>query len=167
YRAASGYGPITAQWSGVQYWRGGTAFQGTYQIQNVTSGQVLNNGGSTANGSPITQWHAETSVNEYFTFEPTSNGYFRITSAQSGLDLNNSGGGTANNTPVTQWAWANSPNEQWKPVLNSDGTWAFYNLTSGLTLNNPGGSTAQGTQYTQWSWANSPNEKCNLIQVAP
>src|SRR5215471_13211307 len=53
-----------------------------YYIKNVTSGMVLNNGGSLTNGSPITQWNQVTSPNLQWTFIPTSGGYYQINSVK-------------------------------------------------------------------------------------
>jgi hypothetical protein len=138
-------------------------FSGIYEIQNVTSSQVLNQGGSLTNGSPISQWREESSPNLEFTFIATSNGYYQINSVKSGLDVVVANAATTNNAPLVQWSFGSSGDDQWKPVQNTNGTWTFYNLHSGLTLNNSGGSTTEGTQYSQWSWANSPNEEFNLI----
>jgi len=142
-----------------------TSFAGTFEIQNVTSGLALNQGGLTTNGSPITQWTWVSSPNEEFTFIATSNGYYQINSVKSGLDVAVQGAGTTNNAPLVQWAFGSSGDDQWKPVENSNGTWAFYNLHSGLTLNNSGGSATNNSQYSQWSWASSPNEEFNLIRI--
>lgn len=141
------------------------SFAGTFEIQNVTSGLALNQGGLTTNGSPITQWTWEGSVNEEFTFIATSNGYYQINSVKSGLDVAVQGAATTNNAPLIQWAFGSSGDDQWMPVENSNGTWTFYNLHSGLTLNNSGGSTTNNSQYSQWSWADSPNEEFNLIRI--
>jgi hypothetical protein len=139
-------------------------FTGTYEIQNVTSSQVLNQGGSLTNGSPISQWKEESNSNLEFTFIATSNGYYQINSVKSGLDVVVANAATTNNAPLIQWSFGSSGDDQWKPVQITNGTWAFYNLHSGLTLNNTGGSTNEGSQYSQWSWANSPNEEFNLIK---
>jgi hypothetical protein len=159
--------PSDILFTNVALYSGGTtndAFAGTWEIQNVTSSKVLNQGGSLTNGSPISQWSEGTSTNLKFTFIPTSNGYYQINSVKSGLDVVVQSAATTNGAPLIQWSFGASGNDQWKPVQNSDGTWTFYNLHSGLVLNNTGGSTANGTQYSQWSWADSNNEKFNLIQ---
>jgi hypothetical protein len=140
-----------------------TAFGGAWEIQNVTSSKVLNQGGSLTNGSPISQWTEGSSENLKFTFIPTSNGYYQINSVKSGLDVAVQNAATTNGAPLVQWSYGSTGDDQWEPLQNSDGTWTFYNLHSGDVLNNPG-STANGTQYSQWSWANSNNEKFNLIQ---
>jgi hypothetical protein len=140
-------------------------FTGTFEIQNITSGLALNQGGSTTNGSPITQWTWENSVNEEFTFIATSNGYYQINSVKSGLDVAVKNAGTTNNAPLIQEAFGVTGDDQWEPVQNANGTWAFYNLHSGLTMNNSGGSLTNNSPYSQWSWSSSPNEEFNLVRV--
>ena len=159
--------PSNIQFTNVVLYSGGNtndSFSGIWEIQNVTSSKVLNQAGSTTNGSPISQWTEGTSDNLKFTFIPTSNGYYQINSVKSGKDVVVQSAATTNGAPLIQWSFGSSGNDQWKPVQNSYGTWTFYNLHSGLVLNNTGGSTANGTQYSQWSWVNSNNEKFNLIQ---
>lgn len=166
YRAASGQGPVTAQWSKVHYWTGGSpyySFSGAYEIQNVTSGQALNNGGLTSNGAPVSQWNWVGSINEKWQFIPTSNGYFQINSLKSGKDVAVEGSSTSDGANLVQWSFGSAGNDQWKPVKNNNGTWTFFNLHSGKVLNNSGGSTTQGSQYSQWTWLESPNEEFNLI----
>ena len=70
-----------------------------YNIRNVTSGLVLNNGGSTANGSPVTQWNLVTSQNLQWEFVSPTNGYYQIRSVQSGLDCVVQNASTSNNWP--------------------------------------------------------------------
>src|SRR5581483_11987266 len=70
-------------------------FAGTWEIQNVTSGKVLNSGGSTTLGSPVTQWSQGTSDNLKFIFIPNANGYYEIQNVASGLDVVVQGASTA------------------------------------------------------------------------
>jgi len=135
-----------------------------YNIQNVTSSKVLNNGGSTVNGAAVSQWTLGSSPNLQWTFVPTSGGYYQIKSVQSGLDIVVSQAATTNAAPLVQWTFGSSGDDQWKPV-RTNGFWAFYNLNSGLVINNPG-STANGTQYSQWRWANSANEEFNILNTS-
>src|SRR5690348_602448 len=95
-----------------------------YYIQNVTSGQVLNNGGSTANGSPVTQWNQANSQNLQWQFVPTSGGYYQLQSMQSGLDCVVSQAATTNNAKLVQWTFGSSGDDQWKPVF-TNGYFAF------------------------------------------
>ena len=134
-----------------------------WQIQNVTSGKVLNQGGSLTNGSPISQWTSVASDNLRFTFVPASYGYYEIKSVKSSRDVVVAGASTANGALLVQWSLGSAGNDLWKPVQNSDGTWSFYNHKSGKVIDNSGGSLVNGTQYDQWTPGTSSNLKFVLI----
>jgi hypothetical protein len=136
-----------------------------YYLKNVTSGLVLNNQGSTTNGSAITQWNQVNSQNLQFTFVPVTNGYYQIQSVKSGLDVVAKGAATTNNTPIIQWSFGSSGDDQWKPVFTNN-IWVFVNLKSGLVLNNTGGSTNTSSQYTLYRWVpTSGNEQFTIISA--
>lgn len=135
----------------------------TWEIQNVTSSKVLNQGGSTTNGSPISQWTAGSSDNLKFTFLPTGYGYYQINSVKSGKDVVVQSASTANGANLIQWTFGSAGNDQWMPVQNTDATWTFYNLHSGKVINNTGGSLTNGSPYSQWTAGTSNNLKFNLL----
>lgn len=144
-------------------WVTNIAFAGTYELQNVSSGQALDvSGGSTANGAAVVQWPYNGGRNQLWNFIPTSNGYYQIKSANSGLDLNVTAGSTSNGALVVQWPYGTGNNDQWLPSHNADGTYSFYNRNSGLVLDNPGGNT-QATQFLQWGANGGANQKFNCI----
>jgi hypothetical protein len=136
---------------------------GSWQIENVTSGKVLNQGGALTNGAPISQWTSLVSDNLKFTFVPASYGYYQIKSVKSSLDIVVSGASTANGALLVQWSLGSGGNDLWRAVPNSDGTWSFLNHKSGKAINNTGGSTANGTQYSQWTFGTSSNLKFTLL----
>jgi hypothetical protein len=139
-------------------------FSGTFEIQNVASGLVLNNQGKLTNGAPITQWTVATSVNLDWTFIPTSNGYYQINSVKSGLDAVVQSASTAAGAKIVQWSFGSAGNDQWKPVANSDGSYTFFNLHSGLVLADPGSSTATSTQMDQETSNGGANQKWKLLK---
>lgn len=140
------------------------SFSGIYQIQNEASGLVLNNQGRLTNNAPITQWKVTTSSNLDWTFIATSNGYYQINSAKSGLDAVVQGASTANGAGIVQWSFGSSGDDQWQPQQNSDGSYTFVNLHSGLVLEDPGSSTNTSTQMDQWSSNGGSNQKWNLLK---
>src|SRR4051812_18654010 len=79
-----------------------------YNIKNVTSGLVLNNGGSLTNGSAISQWSSGTSVNLQWTFVATDSGYYQIKSVKSGLDIAVKSASLSDNAPLIQWSFGSS-----------------------------------------------------------
>jgi parallel beta-helix repeat protein len=140
------------------------SFSGNYELQNEASGLVLNNQGSTTNGSAITQWTPGSSVNLQWTFIPTSGGYYQINSVKSGLDAVVQGASTAQGAGIIQWSFGSSGDDQWLPQQNSDGSYTFVNLHSGLVLEDPASSTNKTTQMDQWGANGGANQKWMLIQ---
>lgn len=139
-------------------------FAGVFQIKNEASGLVLNNQGSTTNGSAITQWNSISSTNLDWTFMVTSNGYYQIKSSRSGLDAVVQGASTTNGARIVQWSFGSSGDDQWKPVANSDGSYTFYNLKSGLVLSDPNSSTNKTTQMDQETANGGSNQKWTLLK---
>ncbi len=138
-------------------------FAGTYEIQSVSSGQVLDvSAGSTANGATVVQWSYGGASNQLWNFIPTSNGYYQIRNAYSGLDLNVSGASKTNGAKIVQWQFGSQSNDQWRPVRQIDGSYVFYNRNSGLLLDNPGGTT-QGVQFDQSGANSASNQRFRLI----
>ena len=135
-----------------------------YYLKNAYSGLVLNNGGSTTNGSPITQWSQSASPNLEWTFIATSGGYYQMNSVKSGLDIVVKSASTSSGAPLVQWSFGSSGDDQWKPVY-TNGFWTFFNKKSNLVINNPG-STANGAQYTQATWNKSANQEFTLTAVS-
>ena len=165
----NGYQKMANAWNGaIQQviaagWVTHLDFAGTYEIQSVSSGQVLDvYGGSTSNNAPIVQWPYTGGRNQLWNFIPTSNGYYQIKSANSGLDLNVAGASTGSGAAIVQWPFGPQGNDQWFPARNSDGTYCFYNRNSGLVLDNPGGTT-QATQFIQWGGNGFANQRFNVI----
>jgi len=139
-------------------------FAGTYEIQNEASGKVLNNQGSTTNGSPVSQWTEGSSVNLQWTFIATSGGYYQINSSMSGKDAVVQSASTANGAKIIQWSFGSSGDDQWLPQSNSDGSYTFVNLHSGLVLGDPGSSGSNGTQMDQETSNGGSNQKWTLIK---
>jgi len=143
---------------------GGGNFSGTYEIQNEASGKVLNNQGSTTNGSPVSQWTEGSSVNLQWTFIATSGGYYQINSSMSGKDAVVQSASTASGAKIVQWSFGSSGDDQWLPQSNSDGSYTFVNLHSGLVLGDPGSSGSNGTQMDQETSNGGSNQKWNLLK---
>lgn len=138
-------------------------FAGVFEIQSVSSGQVLDvRGGSTANNVPVIQWPYTNGRNQLWNFIPTSNGYYQIKNANSALNVNVYGGSTATGALIIQWPFGSGNNDHWLPARQADGSYVFYNRNSGLLLDNPGGNT-QDRQFDQWGANGGSNQRFNVI----
>ncbi|MDE3099725.1 MAG: RICIN domain-containing protein [Verrucomicrobiota bacterium] len=144
---------------------GGIDTTATYHIQNEASGLVLNNQGSTTDGTAITQWSSSsTSDNLKWTFILTSNGYYQINSVKSGLDAVVQSASTSQGAGIIQWSFGSAGNDQWQPQANSDGSYTFVNLHSGLVLEDPASSASTSTQMDQWGSNGGSNQKWKLLK---
>lgn len=143
---------------------GGIDTSAIYQIQNEASGKVLNNQGSTTNGSPVSQWTSGSSVNLQWKFIATSGGYYQINSVMSGKDAVVQSASTAAGAKIIQWSFGSSGDDQWLPQSNSDGSFTFVNLHSGLVLGDPGSSGSNGTQMDQEASNGGSNQKWMLLK---
>jgi hypothetical protein len=141
---------------------------GTYEIQNVNSGLVLNVvGGNTTPGTEVIQYPwANGQSNSLWTFVPTSGGYYQIKNASTGQVLNVSASSGQEGALVVEWpAQSMIPgNDQWLPVQNPDGTFSFYNLLSRFALDAPAASTASNVQLDQYPGNFTAAQKFNLIK---
>jgi len=146
-------------------WVANINFAGKFEIQSVSSGQVLDvNGGSTANGAAIIQYPYGGGSNQLWNFIPTSNGYYQIKNAYSALDMNVAGASTANGAKIVQWQFGNQGNDQWLPVRQNDGSYVFYNRNSGSLLDSPGVTTQMKTvQLDQWGANGGTNQTFNVV----
>ncbi|OME87853.1 hypothetical protein BK120_00535 [Paenibacillus sp. FSL A5-0031] len=94
---------------------------GKYKIVNKHSGQVMDvPGASKSPGNPVIQWtDSETAadptvINQQWAISNVGNGYFKITSVNSGLALENSNGSDADGNPVLQNMYTGSDRQLWK-----------------------------------------------------
>jgi arabinan endo-1,5-alpha-L-arabinosidase len=137
-----------------------------YNIQNRTSGLVIDNTGSTTAGSSMAQWTAGTSHNLGWQLMPvgSGSGLYYIQNQTSSMYLDGFGY-TTNGSPVKQWNLSTSPNQQWSLSFTDSGYFNILNKASGLCLNG-GGLTSAGSPLTQWSTINSYNLQCKFVQVS-
>ena len=138
---------------------------GVYELQCVSSGQVLDvSGASTASSAAVEQQPYGTNKrDQLWNFLPTSNGYYQIRNANSALDLNVSGARTDDTAPVVQYPYGSLNNDQWLPSRNSDGSYTFYNRHSGLVLDMTGFSQVRAKQFEQYHANGGANQRFNGI----
>jgi len=144
-----------------------TSLNGTYELKNVNSGDVLDaSGAATANGTPIIQWPANSGTNQEWTLSQNSAGYSTITGVGSGkvLDLPNST--TWPGTQLDLWAANGGANQQWliKPV--GDGTYSIESRSDGDLLDVAGASTSSGAVVDQWPSNAGSNQLWELVPVS-
>ncbi|MBC7853342.1 MAG: RICIN domain-containing protein [Pirellulaceae bacterium] len=133
---------------------------GRYRLQNRASGMVLNNNGSTTDGTTVSQWPSDPSNNLKWNLS-TVGSYWKLQCVTGGryLDsLNNS----ANDTPVGQWSGNASNNQQWTLQDLGGGYWRIVNRTNGKALDT-GGGTGAGAVMEFWTVGGSYNQQWQFI----
>ncbi len=136
----------------------------SYNLICKTSGQALDNTGSTTAGATMTQWsQGQGNLNQQWQLVSVGGGYYNIVSRKSGMALDNASSTTAG-TNVTQYTvQSGNTNQQWQ--INSAGG-GYYNLVcrkSGMALDN-GSSTTAGSSVTQWSGiAGNTNQAWQIV----
>jgi glucuronoarabinoxylan endo-1,4-beta-xylanase len=152
---ANGYLPMSLQPQSITtfdgFYEGGPA-SGTYSIQNVNSGDLLDvAGASTSEGVQVIQYTANGGSNQLWNITSLSNGAYTICNINSGLYLAVSSNSTSSGADVIQWASNGSQNEQWYVRGTPAGSWILINVNSGMKLAIAGASTninASAIQYT-------------------
>ena len=142
---------------------GGGVPTGWVKISNVTTGLVLDSGGSVASGSNLKQWSYNGSTNLQWQFVSLGNGYYRIVNNTNGM-VADSWGNTANGAPARQASWNGGNNQQWS--LQSAGNSNFHIVNRGSnTALDGGGLTASGSTTELWAVNGSTNNEYTITAV--
>lgn len=123
---------------------------GTYRLQNRTSGLYLDNLGATTNGSVVSQWSSSASSNQKWVLTSIGGGYYKLSCVTGGLYLDTLGN-TANGSDVGQWASSSSWNQQWALTPSDSGYFNLVCRASGQTVDNYG-SLNNGDPMVNWGW---------------
>jgi hypothetical protein len=148
--------PTSAQqWAFVPVSGGGggapAVANGTYQIQNLSSGMVLDGGGSgTAKGTWVVQDASTSGSNQAWTVTSSGNAY-TILGVANGLSLDDYQDATANGTEIDSWTINGSSGQIWYLTATSSG---YYTIASqdivqagaGACIEPSDGSAATGAQ---------------------
>ncbi|MET9460779.1 alpha-L-fucosidase [Streptomyces canus] len=126
-----------------------------FRLGNVTSGLVLDSGGSFAGGSNLKQWETVDNANVQWQAIDLGNGYYRLVNRTNGLAADG-WGATSNGDPARQAPWNGGTNQQWQITHRGQGRYSIANRTTGLVLDG-GGMVAEGAVVKQWTWQDSTN----------
>ncbi|WP_328980005.1 alpha-L-fucosidase [Streptomyces canus] len=126
-----------------------------FRLGNVTSGLVLDSGGSFSSGSNLKQWEIVDNANVQWQAIELGNGYYRLVNRTNGLAADG-WGATSNGDPARQAPWNGGTNQQWQITHRGQGRYSIANRTTGLVLDG-GGMVAEGAVVKQWTWQDSTN----------
>ncbi|WP_086848624.1 alpha-L-fucosidase [Amycolatopsis kentuckyensis] len=143
-----GTGPLPTGWS---------------RIANVTTGLVLDSGGSVAAGSPLKQWNWDGSTNLQWQLTDAGGGYVRIVNRTNGM-VADSRGNTANGATCAQTAWTGATSQQWKLTGLGNGRYQIVNRATGTALDGMGNTTA-GSSVGLWTPNSSTNNQWTITGV--
>lgn len=134
----------------------------------VSSLKVDVRGGSTANGSWIQQYSANSTASQRFRFVANGDGTYRIVTALSGSKVMDvAGGATTNGAKVQLWTWTSVNQQRWQ-VLNAT-TAGFVTLkpkhATSRCLDVPGASTRSGVQLQIYTCNNTTSQQFKLTKV--
>jgi hypothetical protein len=134
---------------------------GTYKIQSVRSGQLLDiEGGSLSNNARALSWPANGGLNQQFTFTYNAlTGYYTIRSVKSKKVLDVSGASAGEGASVIQYTSSGAYNQQWALVEAPNGAYYIYAAHSGKVLDLKGGGVANGTPVIVWSLNGGTNQR--------
>ncbi len=130
---------------------------GYVRIGNVTTGLVLDSGGTVASGANLKQWNWDGSNNLQWQLVDLGSGWYRIVNRTNGMVLD-SWGATANGAVCRQSAWNGGTNQQWRLNDNGSGRFQIINRGTGTALDGMGNATA-GSTVGMWT----PNTSTNNL----
>jgi alpha-L-fucosidase len=136
---------------------------GWARIANVTTGLVLDGGGSVASGSVVKQWSYDGSTNLQWQLVDAGGGYYRIVNRTNGMVID-SWGNTANGANAMQAAWNGGDNQQWRLANLGNGRYQIINRGTGTALDGAGNATA-GSTVVMWTPNSSTNNQWTITTV--
>ena len=142
---------------------GGGGITGYVRIANVTTGLVLDSGGSVASGSVLKQWNWDGSANLQWQLVDLGNGYYRVVNRTNGM-VADSWGNAANGANARQAPWNGGNNQQWR--LNSLGNGRYQIINRGTNTALDGmGNGAVGSTVGMWAPNGSTNNQWTVTSV--
>jgi alpha-L-fucosidase len=133
---------------------------GWAKIANVTTGLVLDSGGSVASGSVVKQWSYNGDNNLQWQLVDAGGGYYRIVNRTNGM-VADSGGNSANGANCVQSPWNGSNNQQWRLNGLGNGRYQVINRGTGTALDGMGNSTV-GSTVGMWAPNSSTNNQWSI-----
>ncbi|MGC9669607.1 alpha-L-fucosidase [Planosporangium sp. 12N6] len=147
----------------IPAWGGGGPSTGWVRIANVTTGLVLDSGGSVASGSRLKQWNWDGSSNLQWQLVDLGGGYYRIVNRTNGMVVD-SGGNSANGATAMQAPWNGGNNQQWRLNSLGNGRYQIINRGTGTALDGAGDSTV-GSTVVLWAPNGSTNNQWTMTAV--
>lgn len=147
------------------YWNlaGGSTPTGYVKIANVTTGLVVDSGGSVGSGSVVKQWSDVSSVNLQWQLVDVGSGFYRIVNRANGMVVD-SWGNAANGAGVLQAPWNGGDNQQWRLTSVGAGRYQIVNRGTGTALDGMGNATV-GSTVCMWAPNGNTNNQWTITAL--
>ena len=96
-----------------QQWKVVPNGDGTFRIQNVANGQMMDVAGAGGQGAQVLVWGWHGGNNQRWRVVEQAQGHFRIDAVHSGLSMDISGGSMDAGAPLITYPWHGGPNQLW------------------------------------------------------
>ncbi|WP_255421174.1 MULTISPECIES: alpha-L-fucosidase [Micromonospora] len=136
---------------------------GYVKIANVTTGLVLDSGGSVGSGSVVKQWSDVSSPNLQWQLVDVGGGYYRIVNRANGMVVD-SWGSAANGANARQAPWNGGNNQQWRLNSLGNGRYQVINRGTGTALDGMGNATV-GSTVCMWAPNGSTNNHWTITAL--
>ncbi len=137
----------------------GSVANGTYSIQNVNSGKVLDvANGSTEDGANVQQYSDGGGSNQQWSVEDTGNGVYRIENVNSGKVLDVADGSTEDGANVQQYSDGGSDNQRFYLHDQGGGEYHVQPVHSEKAVDVENSSTDDGANVHQYDWHGGANQ---------
>ncbi len=140
----------------------GNPLAGTWRITADANGLAWDSNGSTTSGTDVLQNTASLDDAQEWTFQATSDGYYRLVNAASGRVIESVT--TQAGSAVQLKDVSDTASQQWKPVPVGS-SWVFQNRTDASIVLDSGGSVPSGSPLKQWNDNGSTNFRFSLTEV--
>jgi endo-1,4-beta-xylanase len=144
----------------------GTLANGTYRIQNVNSGKVMDVASqSTENGANVQQYSYGGGANQQWNVEDTGNGEYRIQNVNSGKVLDVASASTSNGANVQQYTDYGNDNQRFELHDQGSGEYHVQPVHSDKAVDVANSSTSNGANVQQWAWSGGGNQHWTFESV--
>lgn len=131
---------------------GVTGKNGTYSLQNRSSGKYMDvEGGRAADGTNILQWTGTGAPNQQFTLTDVGDGAYKLLNVATGKAVDVAGGSVNNAANVLQWtSAAGATNQQFILLASDNGYYKLKATHSGRLVEVAGGGLNAGDNIIQY-----------------
>ena len=141
---------------------------GTYVIQsNLNSQNVLDVAGAELADETNVQAYTDNGTNaQRFDVQQTDDGWYTITSVQSGKALDVEWASTDDGANVWQYASNGTDAQKWRFLQNDDGSLSLMNKASRLVLDLANGDSDAGTNVQQYGYNSTAAQRFTLVSAS-